>query len=81
MKQPQRAQSLLEHAVEVDPTSAVGHFRLSVLYRQAGRIADAKRELLEYQKYKLMKEKLREVYHDMRLNPAKQEVDDSKSPM
>jgi tetratricopeptide (TPR) repeat protein len=79
MKQPQKAQSLLEHALQIDPTSAVGHFRLSILYRQAGRAADAKRELLEYQKYKDMKEKLREIYQQMRLQPAKQEpYDDSR---
>jgi tetratricopeptide (TPR) repeat protein len=79
MKQPQKAQSLLEHALQIDPASAVGHFRLSILYREAGRTADAKRELLEYQKYKAMKEKLREIYQDMRLRPAKREIDDTDS--
>jgi tetratricopeptide (TPR) repeat protein len=79
MKQPQKAQSLLEHALQMDPTSAVGHFRLSILYRQAGRTEDAKRELLEYQKYKDMKEKLRNIYQEMRLQPAKQEPDEADS--
>jgi len=46
---------------------AVAHFRLSTVYRQMGRTADAKRELEEYQKYKDMKEKLRELYRQMRL--------------
>ena len=41
-------------------------FRLSTLYRQAGRTADATRELEEYQKYKDMKEKLEQLYHEMR---------------
>jgi hypothetical protein len=57
----------------------VGHYRLSALYRQAGRTADAKRELEEYQKYKVMKEKLRDVYHEMRGEPVKQEPDELDS--
>jgi tetratricopeptide (TPR) repeat protein len=78
-KQPEKAQSLLEHALQLDPTSVVGHYRLSALYRQAGRTADAKRELEEYQKYKGMKEKLRDVYHEMRGEPVKQESDELDS--
>ena len=73
MGQPDKAEPLLERALQLDPTSAAAHFRLSTLYRQAGRTADAKRELEEYQKYKDMKEKLQELYHEMRLKPGKQE--------
>jgi cytochrome c-type biogenesis protein CcmH/NrfG len=76
MNQPQKAEPLLEHAVQLDPTSAVAHFRLSTVYRQAGRTAEAKRELEEYQKYKDMKEKLREIYRQMRLEPDKKEHED-----
>src|SRR5262249_1755803 len=78
--QPQKAQPLLEHAVAVDPTSAVAHFRLSTVYRQAGRTTDAKRELQEYQKYKAMKNKLKDIYPQMRLQPSKQEQDESEIP-
>ena len=60
MDQPQKAEPLLQHALQLDPTSAVAHFRLSTIYRQTGRTADAKHELEEYQKYKQMKEKLRD---------------------
>jgi len=77
MDQPEKAEPLLKHALELDPTSAVAHFRLSTVYRQMGRAADAKHELEEYQKYKDMKEKLVEVYHQMRLEPAKKENDDT----
>ena len=77
MDQPDKAEPLLEHALQLDPTSAAAHFRLSTLYRQAGRTADAKRELEEYQKYKDMKEKLLELYREMRLKPAKQESDET----
>lgn len=79
MNQTQKARELLEHAVQIDPTSAVAHFRLSTVYRKDGRTADAKRELEEYQKYKEMKEKLREIYQAMRLQPAKRESDDTDS--
>jgi predicted Zn-dependent protease len=76
MDQPQKAQPLLEHALELDPTSAVAHFRLSAVYRETGRPDDAKRELEEYQKYKGMKEKLQEIYRQMR---PEQIEDESKS--
>src|SRR5262249_15941570 len=45
--QTQKAQALLEHAIQIDPTSAVAHFRLSAVYRKDGRMADAQRELQE----------------------------------
>jgi Tfp pilus assembly protein PilF len=77
MGQPDKAEPLLEHALQLDPTSAAAHFRLSTLYRQAGRTADAKRELEEYQKYKEMKEKLQDIYREMRVEPAKQEADET----
>lgn len=77
MDQPEKAEPLLKHALQLDPTSAVAHFRLSTVYRQMGRTADAKHELEEYQKYKDMKEKLLEIYHEMRLEPAKKENDDT----
>jgi len=77
MNQPEKAEALLKHAIELDPTSALAHFRLSTIYRQTGRPGDAKRELAEYQKYKDMKEKLRDIYRAMRLEPSKQEPDDA----
>jgi tetratricopeptide (TPR) repeat protein len=76
MNEPEKAAPLLEHAVKLDPTNAVAHFRLSTLYRKMGRAGDADRELAEYQKYKAMKEKLRETYHEMRLEPGKKEQED-----
>jgi len=77
MNQPDKAEPLLQRAVQLDPTSAAAHFRLSTLYRQAGRATDAKRELEEYRKYKEMKEKLHDIYHDMRVKPAKQESEET----
>jgi tetratricopeptide (TPR) repeat protein len=77
MNQPDKAEALLKRALQTDPTSAVAHFRLSTLYRQTGQTTEAKRELEEYQKYKEMKEKLRDIYHQMRLEPVKDEHDDA----
>lgn len=78
--QPEKALPLLEKAAKLDPTSAVAHFRLSTVYRQLGRPSDAKRELEEYQKFKEMKEKLRETYRQMQLEPGRKasEADDSR---
>ncbi len=77
MNQPEKAEALLKHAIALDPTSAQAHFRLGTIYRQTGRPDDAKQELAEYQKYKDMKEKLREMYRAMRLDPGKQQPDDT----
>ena len=77
MDQPDKAEALLKHALELDPTSAVAHFRLSTIYRQTGRTAEASHELQEYQKYKDMKDKLVELYHQMRLEPARKDSDET----
>jgi tetratricopeptide (TPR) repeat protein len=79
MGQLEKAEQLLERAIHLDPTSAVAHFRLSTLYRRAGRTADAQHELEQYQKYRAMKEKLRDLYHTMRVEPAKKEAEDTES--
>jgi tetratricopeptide (TPR) repeat protein len=77
MDQPQKAAPLLEHAIQLDPTSAAAHFRLSAVYRELGRPDDAKHEIEEYQKYKGMKEKLQEVYREMRPEQIEDEKDSS----
>ena len=69
--QPEKALPLLERAVKLDSMNPVAHFWLSTLYRKMGRSEDADRELAEYQKYKAMKEKLRDTYRQMRLQPDK----------
>jgi tetratricopeptide (TPR) repeat protein len=77
LDQPQKAEPLLVHAIALDPTSAVAHFRLGTVYRELGRTEDAKHEIAEYQKYKEMKEKLQEIYHEMRLERTTGENDDA----
>lgn len=65
--EPEKARELLNHAIQLDPTDYTAHYRLSTLDRQQGKVAEAKAELAEYQKYKDLKEKLRAIFHDMRV--------------
>jgi cytochrome c-type biogenesis protein CcmH/NrfG len=73
MKETQKALALLEHAVHIDPTNAEAHFRLATIYREEGRAADAQRELEQYQKFRSMKEKLKKIYQEMRVQPTRPE--------
>ena len=74
----EKALPLLQQVLTADPANVLAHFRLSALYRKMNKPDDAKRELAEYQKYKEMKEKLHDIYHDMRVKPAKQEGDETE---
>lgn len=66
LNQRARAQQLFERAIQLDPTNYVAHYRLSAMYRQAGRTEDAKQQAAEFLKYKQMKTKLEKIFHDMR---------------
>jgi Tfp pilus assembly protein PilF len=66
---------LLEPLVAADPTNVLAHYRLSTAYRKLKRPDDAKRELDAYQKYKDIKEKMRTVYKEMRLDAPQDEPD------
>jgi cytochrome c-type biogenesis protein CcmH/NrfG len=76
MNQPDKAQALLEETVQLEPTNAVAHYRLGMLYRKNGRVEDAKREVKLYKKYKDMKEELRAVYRDLRVQPSEIRADE-----
>jgi tetratricopeptide (TPR) repeat protein len=65
---PTAALPLLETAVAADPGNIMAHYRLSSVYRALHRPDDAKREIAEYKKYKDMKEKLRTIYKDMKVD-------------
>lgn len=80
VQQPDKAEPLLQRAIQIEPTHAIAHYRLAALYRSAGRAEDARRELAEFQKYKQMKERLKQIYSDMRLRPARQERPDPDVP-
>jgi len=76
MNQIAKATALLEQTIELDPTNATAHYRLGMLYRQAGRAEDARREVDLYKKYKTMKEKLRAIYKEMQIQPQQMRADD-----
>jgi cytochrome c-type biogenesis protein CcmH/NrfG len=80
MDQSDKALTLLRHAIAIDPLNYTAHYRLSSLDRSLGKPEEAKRELAEYQKYKAMKDKLRDLFHDMRVRmDDKPEDDDGMS--
>lgn len=66
---------LLESLTVADPTNVLAHYRLSTAYRKLKRPDDAKRELAAYQKYKDIKEKMRTIYKEMRLDTPQAEPD------
>lgn len=59
---------LLEAAEKTDPTDMLVHFRLSAAYRRMHRPEDAKREVAAYEKYKAIKEKMRAVYKELKMD-------------
>ncbi len=69
MDQPGKAQPLLEHAIKLEPYDAVIRYHLAMVYRRLGRTGDSRRELAEFQKLKDMKEKLRQTYRSMHVQP------------
>jgi cytochrome c-type biogenesis protein CcmH/NrfG len=80
MGQPEKAQPLLEHSAQLEPFNAVTRYHLAAIYRKLGRDDDARRELAEFQKLKDMKQQLREVYKEMRVEPVHQERPDPEVP-
>jgi tetratricopeptide (TPR) repeat protein len=77
----EKALPLLQQVLTEDPTNMLAHFRLSALYRKMHRPDDAKRELAEYQKYKEIKDGLRQVYGTMRIQAPHNAADDeSREP-
>ena len=80
MNQNEKAQQLLEHAIQIDPSNSVAHYRLATLYRRQGKTAEADKEIAEYKKYKEMKDKLEKVFHDMRVESGQKKSDDVDLP-
>src|SRR5215469_10728340 len=73
MQRTAEAEQYLKRAAQLEPFTAVTHYRLSLVYRASGRTAEAQKELAEFQRLKDMKERLKQVYQEMRLQPVKQE--------
>ena len=69
LNQTNEAISLLEDAVKDDPTNLVAHYRLSMLYRRAGRTAEAEREMETFQHYQGVKDKLGKIFKQLAAPP------------
>ncbi len=80
MNEPEKAQPLLEHSAQLDPFNVVTRYHLAAIYKRLGRAEDARRELAEFRKLKDMKQQLREVYKEMRVEPVHQERQDPEVP-
>jgi cytochrome c-type biogenesis protein CcmH/NrfG len=80
MNQNEKAQQLLERAIQIDPSNSVAHYRLAALYRRQGKTEEADNEIAEYKKYKGMKDKLQNVFHDMRVESGQKNSDDADLP-
>jgi len=78
--QSKEAEPHLQLAVQQEPFNAAAHYRLGVLYRELGRLDDAHRELVEFQKLKKMKSRLSDLYQQMRLSPGKAAQLDPDTP-
>lgn len=72
-----KALPLIQQVLAEDPANMLAHFRLSALYRKMHRPDDAKRELAEYQKYKEIKDGLRQVYGAMKIRAPHNADDES----
>jgi tetratricopeptide (TPR) repeat protein len=76
--QLEAALPLLQGVIAADPTNVLAHYRLSSVYRELKRSEDAKRELEIYQKYKLIREKMRAIYTEMRQQGPQSDADKEK---
>jgi Tfp pilus assembly protein PilF len=76
MNEPDKARVLLRHALELEPTDYLAHYRMSRLYRQEGKLEEAKKEVAEYKKYKDMKDKLGTILHDIHVRTDERPEDD-----
>lgn len=61
------ARQALERAVQIDPSNYAAHYRLAGLYRQEGKTEQVKQQIDEYKKYKDMKDKLEQIFQNMRV--------------
>ncbi|MCI0628839.1 MAG: tetratricopeptide repeat protein, partial [Acidobacteria bacterium] len=64
--EPRKALGHLVSASRLDPLNATVHYRLAMLYRALGRESEAQRELSMFKKLRDSKEKIRQVYQQMR---------------
>ncbi len=78
MQRLPEAEKYLKRAAQLEPFTSVTHYRLSLIYRATGRTEEAEKELAEFQHLKEMKERLKQVYQEMRLRPLKEDNGDAE---
>ncbi len=69
MGQWEKAVPLLEQTVQLDPTIAVAHLRLSQLYRRKGMLKQSEEQVELYKKYTDLKQKLKASYKELQVQP------------
>lgn len=72
MNKTNEAVPLLESAEKDDPTNLAAHYRLSLLYRRAGRLQDSEREMKLFLHYRDIKNKLGDIFKQMSKSPGPQ---------
>jgi Flp pilus assembly protein TadD len=80
MGETEKARGQLLEAIRLDPLDAVAHYRLSILYRQLGRLSDAQRELASFNEIQEHKKRITAVYQQMGKGPASSQVMDPDIP-
>jgi hypothetical protein len=53
---------------------------LASVYRELGKADDARRELAEFQRIRDMKDRLKRIFDEMHLRPAKEDRSDPDTP-
>jgi Flp pilus assembly protein TadD len=75
--QTAKAEPYLKRAIASEPFDATAHMRLAAVYREAGKSADAAREIAEFQRLREMKTRLGDVYREMSVQlPAAERKDE-----
>jgi cytochrome c-type biogenesis protein CcmH/NrfG len=71
MKQPEKAQALLEQVAANDPSNYVAHFHLGRVYMRQGKSDQAKQQVDLYKKYRDMHDRLQNIFNDMRVTSGR----------
>jgi len=66
MEKPQEARKYLEMAVKADPLNETAHYRLAVAYKRLQMPDQAQKELHLFQEIKVTKDRVRELYQQMK---------------
>ena len=76
LNQRERAQQMFERAIQIDPSDYVAHYRLAGLYRQSGKLNEAKEQVALCLKYKQMRDNLGKIFDSMRVLSRQHESED-----